>query len=287
MYDSKQFSANQLFIEAGQGFLRRYEEFWCSPEVTPELNAHLVEIEEECGHYTKAELHELLTIFRKSLIKSFYDFSILTTREIDCFHEINEIWQMTSSCLIDDAIEAAKLEFTVISQGATCRRIDIIWKDMFMLILLKEHVKNPRIINVLRKIIQLYTKGEYASCINFCRTAVELSLKEIVPYKMLEKHLGHRCSRYELSDRIYVAKKVGYISAKMAQSANDIRTVANKINHEDITLVDNHYKIIEKTVYVLWNIFTGEDITDPPKCQKDKKDESEFEQWINDMLGGE
>jgi hypothetical protein len=246
-------------LNHAQEIVRKYEEFWCSSETTPELEKLQFEIFEFCGKsYSKAKLREMLTIFSNTLIKAYIDYTKINEKEIETVNNVFEFYGNISNEFIDDVIEITDLKLFIITGGKSCSATQSVWGMILEIFEILKLTKAKRITNTFQKIVQLCALKEYAACISFCRTLIELSLKEKIPYEMLERNLGERKQKYyKLSNRIAVAQKEGFISKETARLANDVKPRANKINHEDITLTENPYEIINKTLNFVIDLSTG------------------------------
>jgi len=251
-------SPSQMLIEQSKEIVRQYEKFWCSPEKTDELKKLQLEIFEFSGkYYSKAKLHKMLKTFSNTLIKAYFDYTKINEKEIEIVNEMFDFYGNISNKFIYYAIEITDLKLFIITEGKSCSVASSVWGMLiFEIFEILKLTKSKRIINAFQKIIQLYALEQYAACISFCRTLIELSLKEKITHDMLEKHLGIR-KQYEISDRIAVAKKGRLIREETGQLADDIKTRANKIIHEDITLTENPYEIISKSINFVIDLFTG------------------------------
>jgi hypothetical protein len=268
----KNLSPSHMLIEHAQEIVRQYEEFWGSSEITAELEKLQLEIYEFCGkYYSKAALYETLTIFSNTLIKAYFDYAKINENEVETVNNVFELYGNISNKFIESAIEITDLKIFIITKGKSCSVAPSVWGMILEIFEIQKLTKSKRITRTFQKIIQLCALEQYAACICFCRTLIELSLKEKMPYEMLEKNLRTR-NQSEISYRIDVAKKERLIGKETTRLADDVKTRANKVIHDDITLIENPYEIINKTVNFVIDLFTGK--------TRDERLREEFERIV-------
>jgi hypothetical protein len=259
--NEKNKSRNEIRIAREQDWLRERESFWMSPESTPEIDEWQSEMYELTGiYYSKTEIREMLDRFTATLATVFLNLNGLAPNDLsDAEYIFDQILDGPVACpFCEEAIEMANAKICIASGGkvgCVAERILNILGSVYVF----DKKPEKRVTQAIQNAIRAYALGQDAACILFCRIVVELALKEKIPYEMLVRHLGPRKTKYDISDRLAVAAKEGFLTNPVRKLADNVRERANKICHEDTALTQKVYRVFDETCRVVCTLYTGRD----------------------------
>jgi hypothetical protein len=251
-------SFRELQVEIAQGWLKDDEAYWTSPDMDDDIIDFQKDLDDMCcGKYTKHEIFEEMQLHADTSVRMFADLKSVDIKNAGDFGEFLSVLQRSKLYeRFRDAIEA-RISLTGLPYGdKTVDRLISIAPNV-LTILSANRVE--RISHALQEFIKTYALGCDAAGIMLCRTALELTLKHRIPYGMLERHLGHRRSPYEISDRIAIAYKTGLLNDRTKKLADNIRMSANQISHEDTQLTEKTHVLVQNALDVIEVLLTKHD----------------------------
>ena len=275
-------SLNERLVGVAQDWLRERELFWSSPESTPEIDewqSKMYELNDV--YYGKAEIHEMLDGFTTTIERVFSNSDKLSINELSyAEYIVNHIFDGPCGCpFYEEVFEMANAKILIATGGkfggAAEKILDVI--GSVGLIFDKKLAK--RVMRAIQDAKRDYVLGRDAACIVFCRTAIELALKEKIDDEMLTKHLGPKKTKhakYDISDYLAVAAKEGLLTETTRKLADNVRYRANQTCHEDTSLTQKVCQLFDKTCRVVCTLYTGKDPMQPLSDAEQKARHTKF-----------
>lgn len=237
---------------------------WLRQEVPETIQQTIDDLWEAFGGerpYEKQELFEMIEEYAQAIISTSNKpekSGALGKININEFYDCVELFKYVKEHL---AIYLAKNFINKINKAA-----DRLVNLERSLIIMENFKMNKTIADFLTLVTRSYVWGFDAECIILCRSAMEAAIEDRVTYEMCEKQFGPPIGGYyTLKSRLVVAKKEGLFEDNIANIAEGIRDIGNKVLHEDPNLTKTVFKTITDTIRVISIMTTGHDPDAPPE----------------------
>jgi hypothetical protein len=245
---------NELKIAAEEK-ISKYEKWLNNDFITSEfLNARESFLEEYGERKSKNEIIEGLRCIRSVLMKLLCNFTQITEDELVKIQSVNLFYGFDESTeAISETLKIAECEYFLKTNHyyPFAKRMQKFHSHIWDIIEIK---MEKRVSDSFQKAIRNYAFDNKAETVCFCRTTIELALKEKIDTH--EESRDYLKTEPSLNSLMNFAKKRNMLGDKV-DSVYKIKTNANKIIHDDTNIVKHYKCVFSETIDILKKLYTG------------------------------